>query len=296
MAISNKDCTLLFYSKTLNVSFEKTLMLGRLKLNASKADITACVNKYHTNSLELSNISWPDEYAEPLFKLLGASNVDSLDYSGYENATIIHDMNLPVDKSLHSRYTSLVDGGTIEHVFNFPMAIMNCMNMLQVGGHYIGISPANNQMGHGFYQFCPELFYRVFSKENGFEVKKMLVTTTEEGAWYEVADPFMVKSRVMLVNHQPLSLIVIAQKIETKEIFKTQPQQSDYQTAWGVVSSLKNDTPLESESAIRFYYRKYFPKSLKKIIRPTYDFFTTRKVMSTELGIINPGHFKQIDI
>jgi len=41
-------------------------------------------------------------------------------------------------------YTTVIDGGSLEHVFNFPQAIANCMNMVAVGGHFIGLSPANN--------------------------------------------------------------------------------------------------------------------------------------------------------
>jgi hypothetical protein len=35
------------------------------------------------------------------------------------------------------------------------------------------VTPANNQMGHGFYQFSPELFFRVFSQENGYLLRAL---------------------------------------------------------------------------------------------------------------------------
>jgi hypothetical protein len=296
MAISNKDCSLLFFSKKLNVSFERTLMLGRLKLNASKSDVTSCIKKYGSPA-ELNEIDRLGDYAEPLFKILGATSVESMDYSDYERATIIHDMNKWVGKNLHSKFTALVDGGTLEHIFNFPVAIMNCMNMLSVGGHYIGISPANNQMGHGFYQFSPELFYRIFSSENGFAVKKMYITPSEKsGGWYEVADPNQVNSRVMVTNHLPLSLMVIAQKIEEKEVFEISPLQSDYQNTWATSEALKNNTPMKTEGKLKFFYRKYFPKTLKIALRFIYDFFTIRKINSYELGTFNANHFKKIEL
>lgn len=297
MAISAKDCSILFYSTTLGVSFEKTVMLGRLQLVASKKEVEACVEKYRANSFDLSGeVSSPDGYAEPLFKILGATQIDSLDHSNYEGATIIQDMNLAVDKSLHSQFTALVDGGTLEHIFNFPIAIANCMNMIRVGGHFIGVSPANNQMGHGFYQFSPELFYRVFCRENGFEVKKMFITPTEAGSFYEVADPFAVKSRVMLANNQPLAVIVIAQKIEDKLIFKLPPQQSDYQMVWSINQSLKKNEQIADEGKIKFLYRKFFPRPLKIIVRYLYDFIFLKEIKSDELGVYNSSHFKKTDI
>ena len=79
-------------------------------------------------------------------------------------------MNIPISDSSKDKYTVVIDGGSLEHVFNFPIAIKNCMEMLQVGGYFISLAPANNMLGHGFYQFSPELFYRIFSKENGFSV------------------------------------------------------------------------------------------------------------------------------
>src|SRR5438477_418150 len=79
-----------------------------------------------------------------------------------------HDMNEPIPDKFKETYTAVLDGGSLEHVFNFPVAIKNCMEMVKVGGHYLAITPANNFFGHGFYQFSPELYFTVLSKENGF--------------------------------------------------------------------------------------------------------------------------------
>ena len=49
------------------------------------------------------------------------------------------------------------------------------MEMVKRGGHFIGVTTLNNFCGHGFYQFSPELYYRVFAPGNGFEVVKMYV-------------------------------------------------------------------------------------------------------------------------
>jgi hypothetical protein len=89
------------------------------------------------------------------------------------------------------------DGGTLEHVFNFPTTIAGCLSLPKVGGHHIMTSPANNQMGHGFYQFSPDLFYRVFSPENGYELRALfLAPTYSEGQWFAINDPAKVGARV----------------------------------------------------------------------------------------------------
>ena len=110
---------------------------------------------------------------EAYLRLLGATEVLALDASPYEGAEVIHDLNHPVPPALVGQFDLLVDGGTLEHVFHFPNAIANCMRMLRTGGRLMLFTPGNNYLGHGFYQFSPELFFRVLSPENGFQVERL---------------------------------------------------------------------------------------------------------------------------
>ena len=71
---------------------------------------------------------------EALLYYLGANTVDSLDCSGYEGATILHDLNKPIPASWRERFNVVVDGGSLEHVFNYPVALKNCMEMVARGG------------------------------------------------------------------------------------------------------------------------------------------------------------------
>lgn len=298
MALTAADCTLLFYSKKLGVSFSETAMLGRLNLFATKQEIKNAIEKYKNNDKEISDVKFNDDYAEPLFEILGTNKVDSIDFSAYEKATIIHDLNNPIPSELKNNYTAIVDGGTIEHVFNFPVAIKNCMNMLKVGGHYIGISPANNHMGHGFYQFSPELYYRVFSEENGFRMQKMLINITiyNKTNWYEVADPKVVNNRVMLVNNFPISLMIIAEKIAEKEVFAITPQQVDYTNTWNAHKSIVENKMHGNESKLKFLYRKIIPKRLKIIFRNIYDIIFVEKTKDEFIGEFNPKHFIKTEL
>jgi hypothetical protein len=47
------------------------------------------------------------------------------------------------------------------------------MDLLKVGGTFVASTPANYFMGHGFYQFSPELFFRLFCPENGFRLAEL---------------------------------------------------------------------------------------------------------------------------
>ena len=98
-------------------------------------------------------------FADDMFRGLGAKSMDVMDASNYEGANVLHNLNEPIGRELVEKYDCVFDGGSLEHIFNFPMALKNCLEMVKVGGHFITIVPANAQCGHGFYQFSPELFY-----------------------------------------------------------------------------------------------------------------------------------------
>lgn len=300
MAITKNCSKFLFYTKSLGVSFDTTLTLGRLTLYATKEDINKNISFFKNNKKNINDVDFKDEYSEPLFQILGANVTDSIDFSDYEKATILHDLNQPVSDTLKGKYSVIVDGGTIEHVFNFPVAIKNCMEMLRVGGHYIGITPINNTMGHGFYQFSPELFFNVFSTENGFAVNKMIVCAQnpdgEYSEWYEVSDPAKVKSRVMFVNSKPTYLMVLAEKKADVQVFSTPPQQSDYQTLWTIQKALKENKIPPNEGRLKYVYRKFTPRPLKIFLHNVYDLFTKEKITDENLGDINAEHFKKMTL
>jgi SAM-dependent methyltransferase len=241
MGVDLNTANFLFALEKSGVSFSKTLTISRHQRFFS-ANVLARLLRQHRNLSENEIASavesiW-DPYADKLFKFLGAETVDSMDYSPYEGAGIIHDMNLPLPEVLKSNYDVVFDAGTLEHVFNFPVAIRNCMELLKVGGYLILHTPANNYFGHGFYQFSPELYFRVLSEENGFHVERMFAVESHgsnfdfEGRWFEVADPKVVQSRVQLINNRPVLLFILARKIAQCEVFAKTPLQSDYVAAW----------------------------------------------------------------
>jgi hypothetical protein len=224
----------LMYAKTQGVCFSRTAMIGRHELHLS-------ADALRTNLLDFGYFAAASEhndlmaggFAEPLLTALGAIEICSFDASDYEGASNVHDFNFPIDERFKNRFTAVIDGGTLEHIFNFPVAIKNCMELVAVGGHFIAITPTNNWLGHGFYQFSPELFFRIFSEPNGFRIVRMIIFENQpEAEWFEVADPEAIRERVSLVNAQPTSLLVLAEKVESVQIFAAPPQQSDYVALW----------------------------------------------------------------
>ena len=298
MAITNNDVKFLFYGKSLGVSFLNTLTLGRLELYVNKEQISLQAD-YFRNKIDTNSVNFNDQYADPLFQLLGAEKTDSLDYSDYQGATIIHDLNTTFPENLKSKYSVVIDSGTLEHVFNFPVAIENCMRAIQVGGHFIGVTPANNSMGHGFYQFSPELFYTIFSAANGFEIVKMIITACDEEGnfdnWYEVINPAVSGGRVVLTNQLPTYLLIIAKKISDKKVFEVIPQQSDYTTTWDKHIPQKN-VGITGPQGLKQKIKQLIPLRIRVILKLIYTELKKKNSVTKDLGAINTAHFKKMDI
>ena len=242
MGLDTNGIRLMLYAKRLGADFSNVVTIGRQELFLIPEQLNHYITQF---GIKLqSHFTGSDfKYSEPFFNILGAKEVDSIDYSKYENATIIHDMNQILPKDLKGKFSVVVDAGTLEHVFNFPVAIKNCMELIHTGGYYISITPANNFMGHGFYQFSPELFFSIFTPKNGFELIKLLICEELiDSQWYEVSKPKGgQEGRVQLINNNPTYLMCIARRLDDGcEPFKTVPNQSDYIEAWDQSKMSKN--------------------------------------------------------
>jgi hypothetical protein len=155
-------------------------------------------------------------------------------------------MNQPIGEQHKNKYSCVYDGGCLEHVFNYPQAIKNCMEALAVGGHLILHTPANNYFGHGFYQFSAELFYSLLCQHNGFDQTKVFL---EYGRyWREVVPPSALRSRVDIcpphTSGIPLLAWVISKKIAQTPVM-LRVLQSDYETIWNDGAASKDKSALQ---------------------------------------------------
>ncbi|MEP7236280.1 MAG: hypothetical protein ABI685_00380 [Ferruginibacter sp.] len=290
MGFGNDAIRSLFIAKKLGAAFDQTLTLGRQSWYSSKKKLIDYARHYDVSQAEMEGIVFEDDYSEPVLYALGAKQVDSIDFSDYEKATVVHDLNKPIPVTLKDRYSMVIDSGTLEHIFNFPAAIKNCMEMLKVNGFFITVTNGNNFLGHGFYQFSPELLYRVFSPENGFKVEHMFLVIPSDGkkeTWYSVNDPDKVKSRINVRNSKQVFVIMIAKKTAEADIFRQTPQQSDYQVIWDSAKSAETNTNTTGFFVKK--YRKYVPDPVKKIIW----FFRKPTKKNWNLGEIDPVHIKK---
>jgi hypothetical protein len=236
MGISAHGARFLAYARSVGVDFGQTAMIGRQGLYATADEMRRVLAGFGMapSDAEIDAICCGGSgYVEKLLEYLGAETAHSFDVSDFEAATFTHDMNLPIPAQFAEKYSAVLDGGTLEHIFNFPTAIKNCMEMTRLGGHYLAITPANNFFGHGFYQFSPELYFSVLSADNGFEIERMMAfEDLDDAPWYAVRSPRDVRGRVTLTNSQPVFLLIIARRMALAPIFQSPPQQSDYLARW----------------------------------------------------------------
>ena len=268
MGLLLSNVELMLKAKNDGACFNNVLTIGHLKLFITKADIQKIIGKYKLN-IDVNDIK-DTLYCDDLFKVLfGTKNIQALDYSDYEDCDIIHDMNRDIDTKYYKQFDVVIDGGSLEHIFNFPVAISNCMQVLKKNGSLFIFTMANNHMGHGFYQFSPELFYRVLNESNGYKVVELLLEEhkypgaelNQKTNIYRVKDPNILGERVGLVSKFPVIMLVYAIRQELKPILETNPIQSDYLTTY----IRQENKPLSKSSKLKIMIKKLFLMLPQKI-------------------------------
>jgi hypothetical protein len=233
-------------AKRAGSSFDRVITLGHQKLHLHPPEIRALCDEFGLPTGR-DRPAWAGtrfaDYSDDFFEAcLGTIELAVLDYSDYEGATLIHDLNQPVPEAWHQCFDAVIDGGTLEHVFDVREALANVMRLTAVGGRVFLSSPANNLCGHGLYQFSPELMFRVFAPAHGFRAERVElaearypnVSLVPMGVGHRVRDPDEAGQRVGLVTKRPVVMSVVATKVEHKQDpFESPPQQSDYTKRWG---------------------------------------------------------------
>ncbi len=285
MGIDRDVAEFLLHAHSMDVAFDSMIMIGRQNLYASRVQLCQLLDghgKAVTPEARARFQRSESPYAEEFLSCIGAKQIDSMDFSEFEGATLTHDLNRPIPDHLNRKFDVVFDGGSLEHVFDVRTGFRNCMNMVKVGGHFLGVSPANSFMGHGFYQFSPEFFFEVFAEQNGFRTRQIILCEYGKKRWYEVTAPREIRSRVLLGKSVKVYAMIIAQRIADVPVFSVTPQQSDYAAAWAgdgmpapsKMARKRSDfgLALRASHALSYVYcratgRTYFEPSYYKRIR-----------------------------
>lgn len=167
-------------------------------------------------------------YCEWTLAALGAQTVESVDVSDYEGATHVADLGLPTP--LPDRFDTVIDAGSLEHVFDVVTAFRNVIGFTAENGRIVHVLPVNNLSGHGFWQFSSDLIYALYSAANGFaETRVYYASSLNPDLWHLVPKP-QPGTRTELVSIEPVILLSVTTKLhDVASLSVTQPF---YAQAW----------------------------------------------------------------
>ena len=264
MGLDINSLNFLGFSKNQGVDFSKTLSVGRASVCMSDDEVKEFLTAFGRSDLtkDIPQLTQSKYFEEILSAVFGATKLDSIDASSYEGASIIHSLNEPLKTD--KRFTAIMDFGCLEHVFNFPVAIDNLINLCEVNGHILHYLPANNCCGHGFYQFSPELFFSLYTEKRGFANTQVFFVEWQEdpSVWYEIKSPIELRKRVNIVNACEGYLLVKTTKLANAvSPLAEPPQQSDYLVAWDGTSD-----PLHGKGGQKLKLIKQIKGVIKKIL------------------------------
>ncbi|CUJ21996.1 hypothetical protein [Cognatishimia activa] len=217
----------------------RTLMLGRHTFKVPEKITHKFVRTLRRKEVDLNveEIQQEDGYCETLMRKLGFGEMEAMDFSDYEGASILHDLNRPVPKALHGQFSFIFDGGTIEHVFNVPQALENAFLLLKPGGRFVSANGFNGWPAHGIYQFNPELVWTYWKRNCGCIVHDCRgIQKKPRGGNYHLPfpDPAETGRRLRLKGKVPEGRMYLYYEIErtAESVLKDLVLQSDYETKW----------------------------------------------------------------
>jgi hypothetical protein len=204
--------------------FGPTVTLGRQGVHVSETRLAALLGPEAAKE--------KGAYAETLLeRWFGASSVESIDYSDYEGAKILHDLNKPITDALVQKYGTVVDFGTLEHVFDIGQALRNCSRLCREGGQILHALPANNLCGHGLWQFSPELFFSLYSEANGYANTEIFLADLKDAkTWFAVDKPS--EGRRITFKSSNEIYVLVRTELARADFSHQDVQQSDYVAVW----------------------------------------------------------------
>ncbi len=267
MAVDIHALNLLRFAAREN-RFGRTAMIGRQNLKVTRKQIKKLLN------LEQEQHFGP--FCEELLTAhFGATLVHSYDKSDFEGATHVADLNKPLH--VDSEYDTIIDCGSLEHIYNAPQALKNISLMCGEGGRILHALPTNNYCGHGFWQFSPELFFSLYSKPNGYsDTRVFLAGVTDDFRWYEVKQP-RNGQRTEVTSCTKLLVLVSTRKVSP--FLHDDVQQSDYIHIWNQDAALRPQPP--ADPSVNTYLKEILgTTSLLSLARIAYDRLTAKSTLS----------------
>ena len=136
--------------------------------------------------------TWPERPAaydySTVKKLMHARGVrEVIDIDLFDTAADVHhDLNRPFPASWEGHFGTVIDIGTVEHIFDTATALGNCLLAVRPAGFCMFHVPVKGYYFHGLHTFSPELLPGLL-EANGFQLV-YLRYSGPEGRSVEIED------------------------------------------------------------------------------------------------------------
>jgi len=203
---------------------------------------------------------------EFFFEMMGIKEYWDMDKFDYDVPIFRHDLNYPIPPELQKKFSLIIDGGTIEHIFDVRSVMENIINMLKPGGCVMHISSFN--MDHGLYAFSP-IFFFDFYKANEFtdfscyilqiDNKKTRKTYSKHYPYFEYTYGMSLKG--LIKNEKEILIFFVARQKETVTPMII-PTQGIFEPN-NVLKSINNNV-IRS----KYSYESLVPKLFRPVFQP----------------------------
>jgi hypothetical protein len=167
------------FSNKLLFKDKSVLTLGTLYPYITDSEFDILHKTYPNENIQNLRLAPKQEFSDYLFRvILGAKELSSTDVSSYQGSEIICDLNEDIPDSRYNLYDIVFDGGTLEHLSNFPQALKNIFSILKDGGIYYFEVPCNNWIDHGFFQFSPTFFEDLCIDNSNLTLLELFINDT----------------------------------------------------------------------------------------------------------------------
>ena len=125
--------------------------------------------------LREADILQADGFTETLLGNLGYPKIEAMDFTDFEGAEHVHDLNLPCPAHLQGQFDLVIDGWTTEHIFHIGAALDTCHQLLAPGGVFMSYVACDGWFGHGFFQTGPDVPWRYWHHARGYEMLEVSI-------------------------------------------------------------------------------------------------------------------------
>lgn len=201
-----------------------------------------------------------------------------MDFSEYENADIVFDLNQNLPVNMFEKYDYVINGGTLEHIFDVAKAMRNISDMVKPEGIIIHVVPFAGLADHGFYSFSPT-FFQDYYEANDF----VIIDLNIEFLLYDNNVIFSQDCRIFDNDYSKLNDYV-------KEIM----QINEVECALLMCIAQKKDSK-DALYPIQGMYRRIYSKSNGKHDICYHDIFELLKGNSDKkIAIYGAGHISNL--